>query len=121
VKVDYLALLQALGPLPRTMEVAQFLNESYSRIYTLIQKGLLEVIKPAGSLRVVLNSLAEYLARRVDSIPRREYTIERDKELSIRIEGNGSTDTLRDRSAKPRAVIVPPHERKKAEQGAKAH
>jgi hypothetical protein len=80
--------------MPRTIDVARFLfgNQDYSRIYTLIQKGELEAIKPAGQLRIILNSLAEYLERRADSIPYREYWIKRDKEILARL-GNGSTAT----------------------------
>jgi hypothetical protein len=95
MKIDYLQLLQALGPMPRLIEVARFLfgNENYyKRVYTLIHQGELEAIKPAGQMRIILNSLVEYLERRADSIPKQESWIKRDKEILARL-GNGSTAT----------------------------
>ena len=66
MKIDYPTLLQALGPLPRTGEVARYLHVSYAHIYTLIKKGELEAIMSGRILRVILNSLAEYLERQID-------------------------------------------------------
>jgi hypothetical protein len=62
--MNYLALLEKLGPLPRFSEVADFLGEHSTKVCWLVSLNKLEAIETRnGKRRIVLNSLAEYLER----------------------------------------------------------
>ena len=82
MKIDYLKLLQSLGPFPSIQQTADFLGCYYNDVYQLASKGELEAIRPGKKWRIVLNSLAEYISHRVDSIPVRRLRLNHDASLA---------------------------------------
>jgi hypothetical protein len=59
--MNYLTLLEQLGPTPKFSEVGQFLGLDCWEVTQLVKRGELEAIQTSKKRRICLNSLAEYL------------------------------------------------------------